>query len=61
MDKDRIAGTGKQLKGKVKEAAGKVMHDKKTETEGQADQAAGKVQNEVGGLKDAARDALKDR
>ena len=61
MDKDRIAGAGKQLKGNIKEAAGKVTGDKKLETEGKADKVEGKVQNAVGGLKDAARDALKDR
>jgi uncharacterized protein YjbJ (UPF0337 family) len=61
MDKDRIAGAGKELKGNIKEAAGKVTGDKKLETEGQADKLAGKVQNAVGGAKDAVRDALKDR
>jgi len=35
-----------------KEAAGKVFGDKKLETEGKTDKAAGKVQNAVGGLKD---------
>jgi uncharacterized protein YjbJ (UPF0337 family) len=61
MDKDRIAGAGKQLKGNIKEAAGKVSGDKKLEAEGKVDKATGKIQNAVGGMKDAARDALKDR
>jgi uncharacterized protein YjbJ (UPF0337 family) len=61
MDKDRIAGAGKQLKGSIKEAAGKVTGDQKLEAEGKVDKATGKVQNAVGGMKDAARDALKDR
>jgi uncharacterized protein YjbJ (UPF0337 family) len=61
MNKDRIAGAGKQLKGNIKEAAGKLTGDKKIEAEGKVDKAEGKVQNAVGGLKDAARDALKDR
>ena len=55
MDKDRIDGSAQQAKGAVKEAAGKVLGDKKLETEGQTDKAAGKVQNAVGGLKDALR------
>jgi len=55
MDKDRIEGSAKQTKGTVKEAAGKVLGDKKLETEGKADKAAGKVQNALGGLKDAVR------
>lgn len=59
MDKDRIEGAARSAKGTIKEAVGKVTGDKKTEAEGQADKAAGKVQNTVGGAKDAARDALK--
>jgi uncharacterized protein YjbJ (UPF0337 family) len=55
MDKDRIKGSAEQAKGVVKEAAGKVFGDKKLETEGTVDKAAGKVQNAVGGLKDALR------
>lgn len=59
MDKDRIAGAAKQVKGTIKEAAGKVTGDVKTQAEGKADKSAGKVQNAVGGAKEAARDALK--
>ncbi len=59
MDKDRIEGAARSVKGSIKETAGKLTGDKKTETEGQADKAAGKVQNTIGGAKDAARDALK--
>ena len=58
MDKDRVEGVGQQIKGAVKEGIGKVTGDTKTEAEGKADRAAGKVQNTVGGAKDAARDAL---
>jgi uncharacterized protein YjbJ (UPF0337 family) len=35
----------------VKEATGKVFGDKKLETEGTTDKAAGKLQNAVGGFK----------
>jgi uncharacterized protein YjbJ (UPF0337 family) len=55
MDKDRIEGSAEQLKGKIKETAGKAMGDKKLESEGKGDQIKGKVQNAVGGLKDALR------
>jgi uncharacterized protein YjbJ (UPF0337 family) len=55
MDKDRIKGSAEQAKGAVKEAAGKILGDKKLETEGKTDKAAGKVQNAIGGLKDAVR------
>jgi uncharacterized protein YjbJ (UPF0337 family) len=58
MDKDRVEGSGKQAKGAVKETWGKVTGDAKTEAEGKTEKAAGKVQNAVGGMKDAAREAL---
>jgi len=56
MDKDRIEGAGKQIKGTVKEAWGKVTGDAKTEAEGKADKAEGRIQNAIGGVKDAARE-----
>jgi uncharacterized protein YjbJ (UPF0337 family) len=59
MDKDRSAGIGHQVKGSVKEAAGKVTGDKKLEAEGKGEKVAGKVQNAVGGAKDSIRDATK--
>ena len=34
MDKDRIKGSAEQAKGKVKEWAGKITGDSKTEAEG---------------------------
>jgi uncharacterized protein YjbJ (UPF0337 family) len=55
VDRDRIKGSAEQAKGKVKEWAGKITGDKKSEAEGKADQVKGKVQNTVGGLKDAIR------
>jgi uncharacterized protein YjbJ (UPF0337 family) len=56
MDKDRVEGAGHQAKGSVKEAVGKVTGDKKTQAEGTAEKAAGKVQNTAGGAKDAVKD-----
>jgi uncharacterized protein YjbJ (UPF0337 family) len=55
MDKDRIAGAAKQAKGAVKEAAGKVTGDTKLQADGKADKVEGKVQNAVGGMKDALK------
>ncbi|WP_292230355.1 CsbD family protein [Brevundimonas sp.] len=54
-DHDRIEGAAKNIGGKIKEAAGKVTGDHKLEAEGKADQVAGKIQNAVGGAKDALR------
>ena len=56
MDKDRIKGAATDMKGKAKEALGKVTGDTKTEAEGKADQLKGKVQNAVGGAKDALKE-----
>jgi uncharacterized protein YjbJ (UPF0337 family) len=55
VDKDRIKGSAEQAKGAVKAAAGKILGDKKLETEGQTEKAVGKVQNAIGGLKDTLR------
>ena len=51
MDKDRIAGSAKEIKGAVKEIAGKAVGDAKLESDGKAEKIAGKVQNAIGGLK----------
>lgn len=59
MDKDRIEGLAREAKGAVKEAAGKVTGDAKLQAEGKTAKNAGKIQNAVGGVKDAARDAIK--
>jgi uncharacterized protein YjbJ (UPF0337 family) len=59
MDKDRIAGSAKQAQGAVKQAAGKITGDSKLKAEGAADKLTGKVQNAVGGARDAIRDADK--
>ena len=55
MDKDRVKGAAHQAKGALKEAAGKVTGDAKLEVEGRAEKAAGKLQNAVGGVKDALK------
>jgi uncharacterized protein YjbJ (UPF0337 family) len=55
MDKDRIEGSAKQMKGSVKDAVGKVTGDTKLQSEGKSDKVEGKIQNAVGGFKDALR------
>ena len=52
-DDDRVEGAAKQIKGNLKEGVGKVTGDTKLEGEGKADKAEGKIQNTVGGIKDA--------
>jgi uncharacterized protein YjbJ (UPF0337 family) len=55
MDKDRVIGSAKHVKGVVEEAAGKLFGDAKLEAEGKANKVAGKIQNTVGGIKDATK------
>jgi uncharacterized protein YjbJ (UPF0337 family) len=55
MDKDRVAGSAKVVKGKIKEAVGKAIGDSKLESRGKVDKIEGKVQNAIGGLKDTLR------
>ena len=57
MDKDRIAGSAKDIAGKVEGAVGGLTGDAKTQADGRAREAAGTVQNLYGQAKDAARDA----
>jgi uncharacterized protein YjbJ (UPF0337 family) len=58
VDKDRVEGATKNVGGKLKEAAGKLVSDEKLKDEGRGDQAEGKIQNTFGGVKDSVRDAL---
>ncbi len=61
MNKDQVKGRVEQAKGTVKEAAGKVIGNKKLETEGQLDKVGGKVQADFGDLKEDVKDATKDK
>ena len=44
VNRDQVAGIAKQMKGSVKQAAGKATGNRRTEVEGAADKLAGKVQ-----------------
>jgi uncharacterized protein YjbJ (UPF0337 family) len=59
MDKNKIAGSTKEVTGAAKEAVGKVIGDAKLQSDGKTEKAIGKIQNAVGGVNDAVRDALK--
>ena len=59
MDKDRVAGKAKEVKGSVKEGVGKMTGNERTRAEGAAEKTEGKVQGTVGKAKDAARDVFK--
>ena len=55
IDKDRVIGSAKEIKGTVKQTVGKAVGDTKLESEGGADKIEGKVQNAIGGLKDTLK------
>jgi uncharacterized protein YjbJ (UPF0337 family) len=58
MDKARITGSAKEIKGSIKETIGEMTGDTKLQSDGKVDDVEGKVQNAVGGLKDALLDLL---
>jgi uncharacterized protein YjbJ (UPF0337 family) len=55
MAGDKTEGTGKEIKGGIKEAAGKVTGDKETEIKGKADKTEGKAQRAWGDVKDTVK------
>jgi uncharacterized protein YjbJ (UPF0337 family) len=57
MDTDRIAGTAKNVGGKVQEGVGRFAGDVGMQAEGLANQAAGAAQDLYGQAKDTAADA----
>lgn len=48
---DKVEGTAKQVKGKVKATVGEATGDRRLRAEGRGDQAEGKVQKKVGDVK----------
>jgi len=57
MDKDRIAGSAKDLAGRTEAAVGDMAGDVKAQAAGRARETAGTVQDLYGQAKDAARGA----
>ena len=57
MDENRVAGTARNVGGKVEEGFGRVTGDTKAQTEGLVNQAAGTAQNLYGQARDSAADA----
>jgi len=55
MDKNRIEGTARQMKGIVREAVGKATGSRSTQMRGTAEKMAGKVQAKLGAAADAVR------
>ncbi|HEV7253908.1 MAG TPA: CsbD family protein [Mesorhizobium sp.] len=61
MDKDRVEGSATNMGGKLKEGLGRMTGDSKLEAEGKGDQVKGKIQNAIGGVKDALKEDRTDR
>jgi uncharacterized protein YjbJ (UPF0337 family) len=57
MNEDRVAGTARNLGGKVQEGYGRVTGDTQSQAEGLLNQAAGTAQNLYGQAKDSAAEA----
>ena len=58
VNRDQVAGMAKQIKGSVKQAAGKATGNRRTQIEGMADKVAGKVQKAYGDVKAKVRKAF---
>lgn len=58
MNKDQIKGRAKEAEGKLKAAAGAIVGNKKLEAKGKAEQLLGKVQAKAGDLKEKLKKAL---
>jgi uncharacterized protein YjbJ (UPF0337 family) len=57
MDENRVAGTARNIGGKVEEGVGRITGDTKAQIRGIADQAAGAAQDLYGQARDTAADA----
>lgn len=55
MDKNRVEGKVKDIKGRVKRQVGEWTGNDQLQSEGAADQAEGKVENAYGQVKDKVR------
>ena len=61
MNKDQIQGRVEEVKGSIKEKAGRAVDRPDVEDRGTMEKAAGKVQKTFGDVKDEASDAIRNR
>ena len=59
MNKDQVKGATKDAVGKVQEAAGKLVGNKKQQAKGMLKQAEGEAQKAYGDTKEVLKDATK--
>ena len=58
MNNDQVKGRIDQAIGKVKEETGDLLNDKELENKGRGEKNAGKVQAEVGNVKEKVKDGI---
>jgi len=58
MNKDQVQGRAAEVKGDIKEAAGKVVGNQKLQGEGLVDQAKGKAQAVYGDAKEEVKKGI---
>ncbi|AZO30779.1 MULTISPECIES: CsbD family protein [unclassified Mesorhizobium] len=58
VNRDQVARLAKQVKGSVKQAAGKATGNRRMQVEGVSEKIAGKVRKAYGDVKDKVRKAL---
>ncbi len=56
MSHDEEKGTGKVIKGKLREAAGVLTDDKRMQAKGRLEKAEGRAQQKIGSMKRKLRD-----
>jgi uncharacterized protein YjbJ (UPF0337 family) len=59
INKDQVKGRVEEVKGTIKEAAGKLVGNEKLETKGTVEKNLGKVQAAFGDVKKDVKDATK--
>jgi uncharacterized protein YjbJ (UPF0337 family) len=59
MNKDQVKGTVKDVAGKVQQKAGKLVGSKKQQVKGLQKQVAGKAQKMLGDVKQVAKDVAR--
>lgn len=53
MNKDQVKGSVKEAAGKIQQKTGEIIGSEKQQAKGAAKQAAGKIQKGIGNLKDS--------
>ena len=59
MNKDQVKGRVKEAEGKMKELAGKLVGNEKLQAKGKAEKILGKAQAKFGDVKKSVKDAAK--